>query len=159
MPEQLHPLFMYGSNLDPQRLRDRAPDWNGHYQLANLQGHELRFHKRSERYGAAANVVPHSTRQVWGIVVELTAADLAQMDRFESCHEPPKQYDRCSIDVQLVDSPNGRQCSVEAYIARPDWILEGLRPTREYLQYVLAGAHHYGFPADYIEAIARLGFA
>jgi gamma-glutamylcyclotransferase (GGCT)/AIG2-like uncharacterized protein YtfP len=144
-------LFAYGSNLYPQRLRSRLRHWNGRFQLAALPNHELRFNKRSLKYVAAANVVPHPTRQVRGILIEVNDADLQAMDK---CEGYPVYYDRIWTGFRLADGSH-----VEGYVYRatPEWVEEGKRPIREYLDYVTRGASACGLPPDYIRAIAQLG--
>lgn len=148
---RLHRVFAYGSNLDPQRFQFRARNWNGCYQLGSLLGYELRFNKRSLNYGVAANVVPHPTRRVWGIVVELNDADLEAIDR---CEGYPTNYNRVPRQFLLADNSE-----VEGYVymATSAWIVEGKYPNSEYLGYVTRGAIACGLPENYIQAIARLG--
>ncbi|MEO1133793.1 MAG: gamma-glutamylcyclotransferase family protein [Cyanobacteria bacterium J06639_1] len=147
MTSASHPVFAYGSNLDPQRLGDRAPDWDGTSQRAYLPEHELRFHKRSERYRVAANVVPHPTRSVWGAVVDLSDRDLIRMDGFEGCDRDPPGYYRRLVKVKLGD--RGWQ-DVFIYTANPIWIVEGRLPAPDYVQHVLRGARWHDLPSAYI---------
>ncbi|MEO0802669.1 MAG: gamma-glutamylcyclotransferase family protein [Cyanobacteria bacterium J06642_2] len=163
-----HATFMYGSNLDPQRLHARAPAWDGTYRIAKLPQYELRFHKRSERYRVAANVVPHQTRCVWGILVYLCDRDLARMDSCEGCYREPPHYRRLSatvhlsdrlIDCHLIDCHllEKEQRSAYLYIASSVWHVEGLQPTIDYMAHVISGAVWCGLPSAYINAIAQLG--
>ncbi|MGK7927532.1 MAG: gamma-glutamylcyclotransferase family protein [Spirulina sp.] len=147
----MYPVFMYGSNLDRQRLQSRTPSWQGSYRRAFLPNRELRFNKRSLKYVVAANIVPHSTRRVWGIIVELNAEDLQAMDRCEGC---PTNYTRIWVSPQLED---GTIAQTYTYRAIPEMILEGKHPTPDYLHYVLGGALACGLPEDYRQAIAALG--
>lgn len=148
---RIHRVFSYGSNLDPERFRSRVRYWNGKYQLARLPGYELRFNKRSLKYGVAANVVPHPTRQVRGILVDLNDADLQAID---ICEGYPTNYNRVATKFWLEDSS---EAEGYVYMATPEWIQDGSFPSADYLGYVRRGAIASGLPADYIEAIARLG--
>lgn len=144
-------VFAYGSNLDPQRLKLRAPSWDGTFRRARLPQRELRFNKRSFKYGVAANIFPHRHRSVWGIVIELNREDLAAIDR---CEGYPIHYDRLSTQLFLDDR---REISAYVYRANAEFILEGKTPSSDYLDYVVRGARACGLPGDYIRAIARLG--
>lgn len=152
----MHSIFMYGSNLYLPRLRKRAPEWDGKFRVGQLPNFELKFHKRSCLYQVAASISPHPYRTVWGIAIQLNETDLERMDGFESVSLEPKQYSRHSVTVKLI----GEQ-SVEAqtYIAEPDFVVDGLNPTVDYLNFVVEGGRHCGLPASYLEAIARLGTA
>ena len=145
---------MYGSNLHLPRLQERAPEWDGRFQLGQLPHYELRFHKRSCHYRVAASIAPHTTRSVWGIVIELNSRDLNRMDRYESLHLIPKQYDRHTVTIRLS---NRVERVVQTYIAEPEFVVEGLLPTSDYLNYLLQGGRYCGLPLDYLQAIARLG--
>ena len=147
---------MYGSNLYLPRLRERAPNWDGTFLTGRLPNYQLKFHKRSQRYCVAASIVPHSTRCVWGIVIELGSSDLRRMDRYESLHLTPKQYDRHPVNICL-DGYGDR--AAQTYIAEPNFVVEGLFPAAEYLNYLLQGGRSCGLPRDYLQAIAKLGTA
>lgn len=144
---------MYGSNLNRQRLQSRVPSWSGEYARAVLPERELRFNKRSRKYIVAANIVPHPTRSVWGIVIDLNAEDLQAMDGYEGC---PTNYNRIWVSPQLE---GGEIVKTYTYQAHPDKILEGKHPTPDYLHYVLTGARFCGLPENYVSAIANLGRA
>lgn len=146
-----HLVFMFGSNLDSERRRSRAPGCNGQFKLAFLPNYELRFNKRLQKGGVAANVMPHSTRKVWGIIVELDDDHLEAMDIYEG---HPYHYERKKIDLFYE---NGSQVSAYIYIAHPKHIVEGQLPTSEYLGYFSRGAKMCGLPLDYINAIVASG--
>lgn len=146
-----HLVFMFGSNLDSERLRFRVSGWNGQFKPAFLPNYELRFNKRLQKGGVAANVMPHSTRKVWGIIVELDDNDLEAMDSYEG---HPYHYERKKIDLFYE---NGSQVSAYIYIAHPQRIIEENLPTSKYLDYFSRGAKMCGLPSDYINAIEVLG--
>lgn len=144
-------VLMYGSNLYLERLLSRVPGWNGQFKRAFLPNYELRFNKRLQKGGVAANVMPHSTRKVWGIIVKLDDNDLEAMDIYEG---HPYHYERKKIDLFYE---NGSQLSAYIYIAHPQCIIEGKIPSYEYLSYLIRGAKMCGLPSDYINAIEVLG--
>lgn len=151
MLTDLRTVFMYGSNLDSERLRSRIKNWNGKYQRAFLPGYELRFNKRLHRGGVAANVMPHSTRKVWGIIVELEADDLFSLDIYEG---HPLHYKRQKCAVYLEDE---RIINTQVYIACPEHIIEAQLPSYQYLEYIIKGGKNCDLPLDYLQAIEALG--
>ena len=151
MKKNLSQVFMYGSNLDRERLLNRVLSWNGQFQKAYLTGYELRFNKRLRRGGVAANIILHPTRRVWGITIELSNDDLKKMDRYEG---HPYHYERQQLKLFLE---NGRETSAYVYIAQPEHILEGKKPSLNYFQYVINGAINCGLPLEYVRAIEKLG--
>lgn len=124
------PVFMYGSNLDCDRLHSRIKNWDGKYQRAILPGYELRFNKRLYRGGVAANVMPNSTRKVWEIIVELEANDLFFLDKYEG---HPLHYNRQEC---IVCDEKDRKINSQVYIACPEHIIEAQLPSQEYLAYI-----------------------
>lgn len=150
-PQAKNQVFMYGSNLDSERRRSRTPGCNGQFKPAFLPNHELRFNKRLQKGGVAANVVPHQTRKVRGIIVELDDYHLEAMDRYEG---HPYHYERKKKDLFYE---NGSQVSAYIYIAHPQRIIEEKLPSYEYLGYIIRGAKMCGLPLDYINAIEVLG--
>lgn len=146
-----HKVFMYGSNLDSGRLHDRIQHWDNQYQRAILPGYELCFNKRLRKGGVAANIMPHPTRRVWGILVEFDEYDLEAIDR---CEGHPIHYERVALKVCLEDDS---EVSAYVYVACPQHLVEGQVPSAEYLEYVIGGATACGLPSDYVQAIESLG--
>ncbi|MBF2005276.1 MAG: gamma-glutamylcyclotransferase [Chlorogloeopsis fritschii C42_A2020_084] len=149
--QKLHHVFAYGSNLNPMRLRSRIQNWDGSYQLASLPGYELRFNMFAEQQRVGANIVPHPTRHVRGIIIQLDEIDLFELDKYEG---HPILYQRVEVKVNL---DNTSRMNAYTYVAQPQWITEGLLPTVDYLEHIINGASVCGLPADYIQAIQKLG--
>ena len=146
-----HRVFMYGSNLDPSRLRARIQHWDGQYQRALLPEYELCFNKRLSKGGVAANIMPHPSRRVWGILLELDEYALKVLDR---CEGYPSHYNRVALKVFLEDRS---EVSAYVYVACPLHLVEAQMPSAKYLEYVLGGATACGLPSDYVQAIESLG--
>lgn len=146
-----HKVFMYGSNLDSSRLRDRIRRWDNRYQRATLPGYELCFNKGLLKGGVAANIMPHSTRRVWGILLELDEDALEAIDRYEG---HPRHYERVALKVYLEDNS---EVSAYVYVACSLHLVEGQMPSAKYLEYVIKGATACGLPSDYVQAIESLG--
>lgn len=129
-----HYYFAYGSNMNPDRVTRRKMKFS-EYHGAVLDGFRLAFNKRSVDYpgAASANVVREIGHKVEGVAYKLhSPQEIETMDPFEGY---PYRYVR---EILPVDC-NGRVVGAWVYIAHADYISEGLKPNRWYLQHLLAG--------------------
>lgn len=107
----------------------------------------MRFSKVSSKDSAGrANIIPAANpgEEVWGVVFEISDAEV--LDKAEA------GYDRRSLEVVI----DGKPARVETYIARPERTADNLKPSTEYLGYIIDGAAEHGLPTDYrkkLEAI------
>src|SRR2546421_107682 len=102
--------------------------------LPFFKGTVLKFNKTSASGGEGyANIDPNKGGNVEGALYTIPDSDIIKLDRFEGY---PLHYDRVLMQVQL----EGDQV-VEAtvYVAQPSKVKEGLRPTRKYINHLLAG--------------------
>jgi gamma-glutamylcyclotransferase (GGCT)/AIG2-like uncharacterized protein YtfP len=150
--------FSYGSNLNPEQMRERCPDHKV-VGMAALHDHRLSFPLTSHDWGGGvASVVPSHGTDVWGIVYDLSEADLAALDRYEGYRGPEDQhnlYDRQTVFVELTRPQDGsipRRVRAWCYFARPS---NPAAPSRRYLEAVLAGARHHHLPDEYVAALAK----
>lgn len=124
--------FAYGSNMNPQRMKDRRIRFTSRIP-ASLPGYSLRFNKVASRNSQEgfANIVPAVNDVVEGVLYDIYDADLQKLDEYEGY---PEHYDRQKLTVLTAA---GEEEAI-AYIACPDKIREGLKPTRKYLAHLLA---------------------
>jgi len=82
--------FAYGSNMDASRIEARL-DWVPPHRLAKLEGYALCFNKiasRNPEQEGFANIVPHASSVVWGVLYEdLALEDIAKLDVYEGYPE------------------------------------------------------------------------
>jgi len=140
--------FAYGSNLHPLRLQRRTPSARlaG---LAVLEGHVLRFHKRSDRDGSAKCDAWHTGRagdRVLGAIYHLHPGEVEILDRFEGVGSG---YLREVVEV-LADGALRRAFTYRAQASHVD---SAARPYDWYREYVLRGARYHGLPAAYLRRI------
>ena len=149
--------FAYGSNLDPEQMQVRCP---GHtvVGLAELRDHRLTFPLTSHDWGGGvASVGVAHGASVWGMVYDLSEANLTALDGYEHFVGPGNQhnlYDRESASVQLVRADDGsfpRRLRVWIYIARQ---ANPAPPSRRYLDAVVRGARHHRLPEDYVTKLS-----
>ncbi len=125
--------FAYGSNMSQQRMKERglAPISR---ESAKLAGYELVFNKKAWKGDwGYANIQPKLNSVVEGALYQFPEEDLALLDKVEGF---PKHYYRLKLVVTV-----GSTAWIQAitYVAAPSKIMEGLQPTEEYLQHLLAG--------------------
>jgi gamma-glutamylcyclotransferase len=134
----------YGSNLHPQRLRERI-------RSATLRGtgflreYTLRFHKRGQDNSAKCGF-SDCGEGLHVAVYEMNAADRAVLDGIEGVGN--------GYDVDEVSVPGFGNCFT--YVASRTHIDDVLRPFDWYREMVLLGCLRHAFPAPYCERIAAL---
>lgn len=134
----------YGSNLHPLRLLDRLPSarllGTGH-----LQDWSLRFHKRSTDASGKCSVFA-GNEGVHFAIFDISEDDKLALDRIEGVGNG---YAATTLNI-----PSFGDCAT--YVAEPAYVDETLLPYDWYREFVLAGAEHHGFPADYVARIASV---
>jgi len=136
MDEYTVEYFAYGSNMNPVRLHSQRQVYFFSQRPALLRNYELVFNKISpfKQDGAGvANIVPRKNAYVEGILYEVDEDGLEKLDLFEGVSIG--HYFRTRIQVELK---NGRVLPAQVYMACSDQIQENLKPTREYLDHLLA---------------------
>ncbi|MDT7041035.1 gamma-glutamylcyclotransferase family protein [Candidatus Nitronereus thalassa] len=134
----------YGSNLHPDRLRERVPSacLRG---SAVLEGWGLRFEKRSPDGSSKCSVVP-SSEILHVAVYEMLPAEKPILDQFE--------HAGIGYVEQEIHVPGFGTCFW--YVAHESHVDPHLRPYGWYKELVLVGCGHHQFPSDYVERIRQV---
>lgn len=150
--------FAFGSNLNAVQMAERCPSHKV-VGLAALRDHKLSFPLHSQRWGGGvASIQVAHGKSLYGIVYDLTDADLASLDQYEGFRGPGDDhnvYDREAVFVDLERPDDGsipRRVRVLIYVARPN---NPGPPSRRYLDAILEGARHHRLPDDYVNALAK----
>ncbi len=145
--------FAYGSNLDPAQMDLRCPG-HGFQGMARLRGHRLHFplYSASSWKGAVASLEPHDGAEVWGVLYVLTDEHVAALDHHEGLDRVPPRYRR----VDLTVDQEGIAVAAFTYLGLPDDVLVEPRPSRRYLDAILAGARARGLPPDYVAVLEAI---
>jgi gamma-glutamylcyclotransferase (GGCT)/AIG2-like uncharacterized protein YtfP len=127
--------FAYGSNCNPAVMKRKGVDFTSR-QRAVLRGFRLLFNKKAMRSSLPegigfANINEDADGTVEGILYEIDDDDLERLDESERY---PDHYDRIDVTVES-DSGLHRCCT---YRAQPDKVCAGLKPSRNYLNHILA---------------------
>lgn len=98
------------------------------------KGYSLRFNKvasrnRKEGY---ANTVPDETGIAEGVLYDVPDSELSKLDKYEGY---PDHYDRATVRVQL---DSGQEVEATTCVAQPQKVKDTLKPSREYLDHLLA---------------------
>jgi gamma-glutamylcyclotransferase len=125
--------FAYGSNMDSKQMSGRSIRFSQRTH-AILMGYRLEFNKVASRNAQEgyANVITFENGILEGVLYEIPDSDLSKLDVHEGY---PNHYDRIKVKVKLED---GQEVEAVAYIAQPSRVRDGLKPTRDYLDHLLA---------------------
>jgi gamma-glutamylcyclotransferase (GGCT)/AIG2-like uncharacterized protein YtfP len=120
-------------------------------QRAVLRGFRLLFNKKAMRASLPegigfANINEDTDGSVEGILYEIPDEDLERLDRSERY---PDHYDR--IDVTVEADADHERCYT--YRAQPDKVCTGLKPSRNYLNHILAAGDFLS--RQYYEALDK----
>jgi gamma-glutamylcyclotransferase (GGCT)/AIG2-like uncharacterized protein YtfP len=136
----------YGSNLDPDRMAQRAP----HSPLQStgwLVGWRLTFGGEDVGWeGAIATVVEDEKEQVYVALYDLTAADERALDEWEGL--PIDLRRKLRVRIQTLDG------DVLAWMYVLD-AYEGGLPSARYLGLVADAAEAGGAPHDYVTDLRK----
>jgi len=125
--------FAYGSNMDEMRMKGRV-DCYSIIGGGILTGYNLRFNKIDDKSGAGyANIVLDSESIVEGVIYKVDEIAISKLDINEGTKN--HHYYRKQVKVET----NGEILNCEVYIAYPERINDKLKPTKTYLDHLLAG--------------------
>ncbi len=138
--------FAFGSNLSSPRLLQRIPRAEKHC-VAKLDGHQLRWHKRSIDRSGKCDILPTGNARdlVYGVVYRMSHAEKLELDVYEGAGTG---YERRDISVTAL---SGESIDVFTYFALE--VNQWLRPYHWYKEHVLRGALEHALPPHYVEHI------
>lgn len=144
--------FAYGSNMSDEQIAQRCPS-HCFVCVAKLPGYRLAFTRLSTKRGCGvADVVATPDETVWGVVFEMSDADMAALDRHEGVHMKPPAYVRKSVQVVSMDGQPLNAITYEVFTKAEN----EHAPNAEYLGLITAGARKWGLPQEYQDALARI---
>jgi gamma-glutamylcyclotransferase (GGCT)/AIG2-like uncharacterized protein YtfP len=141
--------FAYGSNMQSATFRGRRGiEWRRAV-AARLSGWRLVVDKPplvpiGEAY---ANIVADPAGEVFGVLYEIAAADLAHIDLTEGVLIG--NYRRITALAVPLDPIHGG--ALTAHTLTSDRQASDLRPSTRYMSLVVEGALEHGLPAHYVE--------
>lgn len=148
------PVLHYGSNLNPRRLQERCPDWDGHGLVAQLEGWSWAIDKLGRRgadgraYGYAG-IRPSRDSISWGVVTHLSDRAIANLDHWEGVGA--NHYRKVMVAVRSVC---GAVFQALTYVPAAHRRQAGLRAEASYQRHILAGLDHWKLPAAWRRRVA-----
>jgi hypothetical protein len=151
--------FTYGADLDPAERTAVCPDHRV-VGLAFLSDHRLGFPLYSHAWeGGVAGLQHAHGEKMWGVLVELSEADLASLDAHEGWKgqgNAHNLYERETVTVELVRPEDGSAPRrVRATTSSPR-VSNPSPPSRRYLDALLRGARHHRLPEEYVEKLSAI---
>lgn len=140
--------FAYGSNMLPQRLVDRCPSAKV-FGIASATHHYITFGLPGRDGSGKAAIIKTDDEndQVLGVLFEIDASELADLDEFEIKY---KRNDEFEVAC------DGQTLTAITYFVPKDKIEIGLLPKDWYRDICVAGAKLHGLDADYITELEAL---
>jgi gamma-glutamylcyclotransferase (GGCT)/AIG2-like uncharacterized protein YtfP len=146
-------VFGYGSNMDPSQMRERCPESDLAWFIAQARDRALWFPRKSiKRKGGVGSLRASEGDAVWSVVFSVSGQDLDRLDSFEGVRSG--SYTRDPIEVTTQDGSRHR---VWTYIAVPaDNPSKDYTPHKEYIELYIRGAEYFELPATYIEKLRKI---
>jgi gamma-glutamylcyclotransferase (GGCT)/AIG2-like uncharacterized protein YtfP len=139
--------FAYGSNMDPEGMRARAPRARA-LGAARLAGWRLTFSADAPDAGfGVPHIEPDENDEVWGVLWDATEDDLRALDDYEGVGLGA--YTR---DVVVI-SYDGRDVEAIVYLSLSR---SYQRPARDFVEILVRGAEAHGVPRRYVEKLRGL---
>lgn len=135
--------FAYGSNLDIKQMKKRCPD-STILGVGCLKGYRLDFTHYSLKWeGGAADVIPDSGKEVWGIVYEISQPDFVKLNSYEG-----ENYDSFK-DTIITDIPINDTSIKDVLVYKVINKKEFIPPKETYLNIIKEAAKKFKFPCSY----------
>ena len=139
--------FAYGSNMNWRQMQRRCPSAKFSC-VACLPEYQFGITRHSRlRDCGTANVFPVAGAQVWGVVYDVSEADLIVMDGFED------GYRREFLPVNPVNNGSA-PIIVLVYVAAIEANVP--LPNAEYKRVMIEGAKHWQLPTAYLSMLEAL---
>ncbi len=137
--------FAFGANMHDSAFRERRGMWPIAWRAGRVRGYRLRFNLEGRPKGKAApaNLSPDPNAEVWGVLYQMTRADLLRLDSTEGV--PGRRYRHLWVDAE--DS-GGNAVEAVTYIA--DGKETDGNPSLRYITLLREGARVHGLPEHYL---------
>jgi len=141
--------FIYGSNLEENRIRDRLAQLNDQYLAVErcvLENYEFVYNKRSKDGSAKANIQKQNNRLVEGIAILVLKTTLPRFfEKFEI------GYNQKEVSVIINgEDPHRKRTNIKAVTCLSEK-LTNAPPKACYVNIILKGAAERSLPQLYIE--------
>lgn len=150
-PDEKVWYFAFGSNMHDSAFRERRGMNPLAWKPGRICGYRLRFNLEGRPVGKAApaNLSPDPEAETWGVLYEITRADMVHLDRSEGV--PGKRYRHLWMETETVD---GETLAAFTYIANGKEA-DG-NPSLRYVTLLREGARAHGLPEPYLRFLDRV---
>jgi len=142
-------LFAYGATMNPEHVMVRLcrPKTVA---IARLADHALGFFGHSEIWDSGLEtLVERPSAETWGVVYELSETELDRLDAWQGVKlDGGGSY--FHYPVEVIDAAG---CSYDVLFHRKTEMGPPQPPSREYLDFIVAGARARGLPGDHVETL------
>ena len=147
--------FAYGSNMNWQQMQDRCSSacFVG---VALLPDHKLAFTRKSSKRGCGvADAVPTQGQRVWGVLYEVAALDIAELDKSEGYlpGRAKNSYFRREC-VVLLNGDDQQPRTAFIYFGDPQ--PNPPLPNIDYKNLILLGARHWRLPEEFVRKLEAI---
>jgi hypothetical protein len=123
--------------------------------IATLRDHQIQFTRRSINRGCGvADAVGALDHRMWGVVYDLSDADLPNLDQSEGFRPGRQTNSYWRRDCVVFLNDDGRPLSASTYFAERQ--PNPPRPSQAYKDLILAGARRWSLPPHYIAELERI---
>lgn len=137
--------FAYGSNLHRRKmLRTIGGQWREEC-TGTAKGFEVVFNKRSNRWGAAANLAAAPRKACHGVLYRITPPQFRKLKASE------KGYAARHIQIQ---TESGESVMAWTFVALPNSITDSVEASEEYIKIILKGGREHRLPQSYLQELA-----
>ena len=139
--------FAYGSNMNWPQMQRRCPSVR-FVCVGRLINYQFGITRHSRlRDCGTANVFPAAGKEVWGIVYDITDADLLILDKFED------GYRREKLSIEPIENSTAVLDAL-VYIAAVE---KNVPPANvEYRRLIVEGARHWKLPRSYVAVLEAI---
>ncbi|CAD6217241.1 GSCOCG00004741001-RA-CDS [Cotesia congregata] len=153
--------FAYGSNLLESRLHIANPNAT-FFDIARLEDYRIDFVGNSKVWsGSVGTIVELPGCHVWGVIWELPASEISNLDRQEGVHTG--KYKAFNVSVT---TPEGETFECRTYkqsldpeeIVELDQLPDNRLPSMAYIKVIIKGAKQKKLPEEYIKFLESIKF-
>ncbi len=140
--------FAFGANMNDSAFRERRGMQPIEWRPGCVRGYRLRFNLEGRPIGKAApaNISPDRDAEVWGVLYQITRADLVRLDYTEGV--PGRRYRHLWLNAKDID---GHMIEAVTFIA--DGKESDGNPSLRYITLLREGARAHGLPEHYIRIL------
>ena len=143
--------FAFGANMHDSAFLERRGMRPIEWRAGRVRKYRLRFNLEGRPRGKAApaNISPDMNAEVWGVLYQITRADLVCLDSTEGV--PGRRYRHLWFEVEDND---GERLEAVTYIA--DGKETDGSPSLRYITLLREGARAHGLPEQYLQFLENV---